>query len=192
MEALLEQLLASPLVYLLIAGSIAGSAVFPPLPSESMLITAMGLAAAGNLTVGWVAAAVILGGWAGDLLAYSVGRLLSRPAHRAAAGEGRAQAALTWLEAREHTWGPGLIILSRFIPGGTTAVGLSAGLLTYPFRTFIGYAAVGAAVWTGYGALVAYVGNALFPQALWLSLTVAVATALAIGGVAHRASSRRG
>lgn len=149
----------------------------------------MGLAAAGELTL--VVAATLLGGWVGDLLTYTVGRLLSGPARRRAEHAGRGQTALRWLEEREHTWGPGLITVSRFIPGGTMAVGISAGLLGYPFRRFIAFAALGAALWTGYGAGVAYIGSALFPNNLWASLTVAVIIALGVGAVAHRVTARR-
>ena len=57
----------SPWTYAVIAGSIAGSAVLPPLPSESMLATATSLAAAGepNLPLVCVAttAGALLGTW---------------------------------------------------------------------------------------------------------------------------------
>lgn len=191
MESVVEGLIGNPLVYLLIAGCICGSAVFPPLPSDSMLVTAMGLAAAGELALWSVAAAVLLGGWVGDVLAYSVGRALSRPVRQATPREGRAQAALRWIEAHEDSWGPGLITVSRFIPGGTTAVGISAGVLVYPLRAFLAFAALGACLWTIYGAAVAYVGNALFPGNLWASLTLAVLIALAVGAVAHQVSGSR-
>lgn len=68
MESLLELLIAHPLVYLLIDGSVAGSGMFPPLPSDSMLVAALGLAAAGDLVLWWVATENPLGGWTGDLL----------------------------------------------------------------------------------------------------------------------------
>lgn len=191
MESVVEGLIGNPLVYLLIAGCICGSAVFPPLPSDSLLVTAMGLAAAGELALWSVAGAVLIGGWVGDVLAYGVGRVLSRPVRQATTRGGRAQAALQWIEAREDSWGPGLITVSRFIPGGTTAVGISAGVLTYPLRSFLVFAALGACLWTIYGAGVAYVGNALFPGNLWASLTLAVLIALAVGAIAHRVSGPR-
>jgi membrane-associated protein len=188
-EGLVEALADNPWVYLVVAASIGGSAVFPPLPSDSLLVTAMGLAAAGELTLVWVVVATLFGGLAGDLLAYAVGRILRRPARRSAE-QGRGQAALHWLEQREHTWGPGLITVSRFVPGGTMAVGISAGVLTYPLREFIAFAALGAVLWTSYGAGIAYAGNALFPNTLWASLAIAVIVALGVGAVAHRVTTR--
>lgn len=191
MEDALEGLIGSPWVYAFVFGCLAGSAVFPPLPSDSLMVTALGLALAGELAMGWVVLAVLFGGWAGDLLAYTLGRALSGPARRGATTRGRARTALAWLEAREESWGPGLITVSRFVPGGTMAVGVSAGLLAYPLRSFVSWSGLGAVLWTVYGALVAQVGESLFPGNLWASLAVGIVIALAVGAVVHLASRRR-
>ena len=97
----------SPWVFAVIAASIAGSAVFPPLPNEGMLATAMSLAAAGRLTLPWVCASAMTGAVLGDLAAYLLRWALSRPGHTRAAGSVRMRNPLSWLHAREHTWGPG-------------------------------------------------------------------------------------
>lgn len=191
MEGLLETLVDSPWVYLLVGLAITGSAVFPPLPSEGMLLTALGLAAAGELSLGWVCVATWTGAWCGDALAYGVGRLLSGAARREAGSSSRARAALGWLEEREQRWGPGLILGGRFVPGGTTAVGISAGLLGFPLKTFLAFAAIGAALWTGYGAAIAFLGDRLFPDNLWASLVLAVILVLIVSAAVHRVARRR-
>ncbi len=55
----------------------------------------------------------------------------------------------------------------RFVPGGTTAVGVSAGLLAYPLRRFVLFAGLGALVWTAYGVALAFLGRAAFPGNTW-------------------------
>jgi membrane-associated protein len=87
------------------------------------------------------------------------------------------------LHAREHAWGPGLIVTGRFIPGGTTAVGISAGLLRYPLRRYLLFSAVGVALWTGYGIIVGIVGRAVFPDNAFASAAAAVGLALAVGAI---------
>lgn len=61
--------------YLVMALVILGSAVFPPLPSEGMLVTATRLALASRLEPAMVALATGSGALGGDLLAYAVGRI---------------------------------------------------------------------------------------------------------------------
>jgi membrane-associated protein len=190
LETALESFAGGPWVYLLVAGSIVGSAVFPPLPSDSMLVTAMGLAASGKLTLAWVGLATTLGGWLGDLLAYGLGRLLSRPVHRSIDHSERTRAALTWVKAHGD-WGTGLIVVSRFIPGGTTAVGISAGIIAYPLRRFAAFSAIGASLWTGYGAAVGYAGAAIFPDSLGATLLIAMLIAMAVGVAATAIATRR-
>lgn len=171
----------SPWVFAVIIASIAGSAVFPPLPSEGMLATAMSLAAAGRLPLVWVCVSTTAGAVLGDLAAYTLGRVLSGPGHARAAGSARLRTALAWLHAREDTWGPGLIITGRFIPGGTSAVGISAGLLRFPLLRYLLFATVGAALWTGYGIVIGIAGNAVFPDDPLAGAAAAIGLALAIG-----------
>jgi membrane-associated protein len=179
--------------YVVLALCIAGSAVFPPLPSESILVTAMGLAAADQLGLAGVCAAAFAGAVAGDLLAYAVGHALSKRLPEDA-GPRRLRAALGWARARERAWGPALIVGGRFIPGGTTAVGLTSGALGYPLRSFTLLAGLGESIWTAYGVALAYIGPAVLPGGGWAPVAIAVALALAAGAVPHAvrvASARR-
>lgn len=185
----MELVTGSSWTYGVIAGSIAGSAVFPPLPSEGMLATATGLAVAGQLDLALVCLATSTGAVLGDLAAYTVGRVLSGRAQ--ATQSARGQAALRWLHAQERSWGPGLIVMGRFVPGGTTAVGVSAGLLAFPLRRFVLLAALGAVLWTGYGVALAFIGRAAFPGNTWAGVLLAVGLALGAGVVLQAVRSRR-
>jgi membrane-associated protein len=177
--------------YVLIAALIAGSAVFPPLPSEGALVTAMSLAAAGELDLAAVCATAASGAVLGDVTAYSVGRWLSGRVRAETARSTRGQAALRWLEAHERVWGAGLIVTGRFIPGGTTAVGISAGLLVYPLRRFVLFAALGAVLWTGYGVALGFFGAAVFPASTWAGVLLAIGIALGAGAVLAAVRTRR-
>lgn len=177
--------------YPVLTATIAGSAVLPPVPSESALVTAMSLATAGKLSLILVCLASALGSALGDSLAYGLGRVVRHRARQRAERTKRGQAALRWVQEHGEGWGPGLIVAGRFIPGGTTAVGVSAGIIEYPFRRFIGFAAIGAALWTVYGVALAYLGRTAFPGNIWASTTLAVALVFALSGVLHLWHVRR-
>jgi membrane-associated protein len=187
----LELVTGSPWAYAVITGSIAGSAVFPPLPSESMLVAAAGLAVAGQLDLLGVAVATTVGALVGDLLAYALGRSISSVARGRAARSARGRAALEWLDEHEASWGPGLVVLGRFVPGGTTAVGVAAGILPYPLRRFLLFAALGAVLWTGYGLGLALLGRAVFPSTTWAGVLLAVGIALGVGAALQTVRRRR-
>lgn len=64
----------SPWTYLLLAAVCAGDAVFPVLPSETVVIAAAVLAAQGHLDIVLVVIAAAVGALVGDNTAYGVGR----------------------------------------------------------------------------------------------------------------------
>jgi membrane protein DedA with SNARE-associated domain len=172
----------SVLGYALVVASIAGSAVFPPLPSESMLAAVMGLAATGRLQLGLVCASTTLGAVLGDLAAYGVGRFIDGRARKRTWGTTtRAAAALGWLQDHGRSWGPGLIVIGRFIPGGTTAVGLTSGLLRYPIRRYLACSGIGASLWTGYGLAVGFLGRAVFGHNSFAAVALAIGIAIGLG-----------
>lgn len=175
----------------LIALVIIGSAVFPPLPSETMLVTATGLALAGELNLALVLLATTIGALLADLTAYTLGRGLSRRARHHVPRSTRAQQALRWLDDHQATWGPSLIIAGRFIPGGTTAIGIAAGILAYPLPRFVPAATVGAVLWTTYGLALASFGRVVLPGNIWASVFLALVLTLAIAGVIRAVSTTR-
>jgi membrane-associated protein len=64
--------------------------------------------------------------------------------------------------------GPLLIACGRFVPGARFAVGVSMGLIEYPYRRFLLFSAIGGAFWALYTCLLAYwIGSSLedFPLA---------------------------
>lgn len=109
-------------------------AVLPVVPSETAVITAGVVAAAGDLSLPLVIPAAAIGAFAGDNLAYMIGRRYgSRATGRFFRGDKarrRLDAARRQLDQR----GGELIAVGRFIPGGRTAVTLTAGLTGFRGR----------------------------------------------------------
>lgn len=158
-------------------------AILPIVPSETAVITAGVVAAAGHLSLSIVIAAAFGGAFSGDNAAYLIGRRFgSRVVQRFFGGEkarGRIERAKQQLRER----GGQLIVVGRFIPGGRTAVTLSAGLLRFPWRRFASFDAVAAAAWALYASLLGYLGGHAFEHAPWRGLLLAVALGFALGGI---------
>jgi len=94
----------------------------------------------------------------------------------------RGQKQIQWAERQLAERGGELIVIGRFIPGGRTAVTLSAGTLAYPWRRFALFDAAAAFVWALYATLLGYLGGRAFEHAPWKGLLLALAIAFAVAG----------
>jgi len=142
-----------------------GDAVLPVLPSETTVLAGGVLCSQGTLDLAPLLAAAALGAVAGDLTAAAVGgRLPERPHER-----GRLSRLLRRLlgsvERRLHT---GLdrhpyavLLVARFVPGGRTAVTLSAGRSALPLPGLIAPIAAAGLVWASTVSLVGRGGGSL-------------------------------
>jgi membrane protein DedA with SNARE-associated domain len=70
--------------------------------------------------------------------------------------------------------------VGRFIPGGRTAVTLSAGTLRYPWRRFVVFDAIAAVGWAAYASLLGYFGGSAFEDAPWKGLLLALGIAFTV------------
>jgi membrane protein DedA with SNARE-associated domain len=81
-------------------------------------------------------------------------------------------------------YGMRLLIVARFIPGGRTAVTITAGVTNYDRRRFVIAVAVAAVLWTGYAFGIGLVGGRTFENntfaAFGLAFAVAAAASLLI------------
>jgi membrane-associated protein len=157
-------------------------ALVPVVPSESSVITAGVVASSGDLSVPMVVLAAAGGAWAGDNTAYLLGhRYGARIEARFFSGE-RGRKQVEWAERQLAERGGELILIGRFIPGGRTAVTLSAGTLRYPWRRFTLFDAAAALVWALYATLLGYFGGRAFEHAPWKGLLLALGIAFAVAG----------
>jgi membrane protein DedA with SNARE-associated domain len=157
-------------------------AVVPVVPSETVVITAGVVAAGGELSLLLIIVAAACGAFAGDNTAYLLGhRYGSRARERFFRGD-KAQKRIGWAEQQLGERGGELIVVARFIPGGRTAVTLTAGLLRFPWRRFALFDVVAALGWASYAVLLGYFGGRAFENAAWKGLLLALAIALAVVG----------
>jgi membrane-associated protein len=158
-------------------------AIVPIVPSETVVITAGVIAAAGHLSLALVVVAAACGAFLGDNTAYLCGRRFgTRLVDRFFTGA-KARHRLDWAKHQLAERGAQLIIVGRFIPGGRTAVTVSAGLVGYPWKRFVALDAVSAVIWALYAALLGYFGGQAFEEAPWKGLLLALALGLGIGGL---------
>jgi membrane-associated protein len=167
---------ASPWTYAVVLTVAALDALLPIVPSETTAIAAGVLAGAGDLSIALVIAAAATGAFAGDNASYVGGRTLGE---RLVRGR-RARAARAWAERALDTRGGYLIVVGRFVPGGRTAVTLTAGMTRMPSARFVPFAAVAALVWASYAGLLGYAGGRAFEEQPVKALLVAFALAAAI------------
>jgi len=173
----------SSITYLVVMAAVLFDAVFPLIPSETMIITASVLASRGHLAIELIVAASALGAVAGDSTSYGLGRGLGPRASgwlfRGERGEQRLEWAKSTLE--ERAW---VVTIGRFIPGGRTATTFACGMLRMPWRRFLLFDSIGAAIWSTYAAMLGYIGGSAFEENLWKPMLVALVTgALIAGGI---------
>jgi membrane-associated protein len=168
-------------------------ALLPVVPSETAVITAAVVAATGQLSLALVLAAAACGAFAGDNTAYAIGRRFGLSAKaRYFRGE-KGGKAIRWAERQLAERGGELILIARFIPGGRTAVTLSAGVARYPWRRFAVFDAIAGIFWASYASLLGFFGGKAFEHMPWAGLLLALGIAFAVTGAveAGRAYARQ-
>lgn len=166
--------------------------VFPPIPSESIVIAAATTwqqKGVPNVFAIWLAAA--FGAWCGDQIAYSIGMTI--PVRKVPGMRGpRGLAALDWAERALGHRGTSFIIAARFIPVGRVAVNLTAGALRFPRRRFMGIDAVGAAMWATYSIGLGVFAGSLLHDNLLASIGIGVVGGVILGYLVDLILSKAG
>lgn len=157
-------------------------AIIPVVPSETAVITAGVVASAGDLSLAAIIPAAAAGAFVGDNTAYWVGRRFgARVAERFLRSE-KSRRRIEWAERQLTERGGELIVIARFLPGGRTAVTLSAGFLAFPWRRFVVFDAAAGVSWALYASLLGYFGGQAFEHAAWKGLLLALAIAFGVAG----------
>jgi membrane-associated protein len=168
--------------YPLIVAVCAGDAMFPALPSETIVIAAAVLAANGHLNIALILIAAALGALLGDNGAYAVGHSgLRRLADRFLRSE-KSQRRREWAHSQLQHHGVWIIVVARFIPGGRTATTYVAGTVGMPWkRRFLPADALAVALWALYASGLGYLGGAAFQNNLWLPMLIGAGASFLVG-----------
>lgn len=81
-----------------------------------------------------------------------------------------------------------MVVVGRFVPGGTMAVGVSAGLFAYSVSRFLVFSMLGALLWTAYDVALGLLGRAAYSDSSGTGAAMAVAVALGAGVAVHAVS----
>jgi membrane-associated protein len=157
-------------------------ALIPIVPSETSVITAGVVASQGDLSLPLVVVFAAAGAIAGDNTAYFVGWRFGRRINDRFFTSEKSKKRIAWAQRQVEERGGELIVIARFIPGGRTAVTLSAGTLGYPWRKFFVFDAIAGFIWGLYAASLGYFGGSAFEDAPWKGLLLAFGIAFAVTG----------
>jgi membrane-associated protein len=157
-------------------------AMLPIVPSETSVITAGVVASAGELDITLVIGGAAVGAFLGDNVVYLAGRRFGERARQRFFGGEKAKARIDWAGRQLQQRAGQLITGGRFIPGGRTAVALSAGLTHFSWRRYVVLDAFAALAWALYASLLGYLGGRAFEDQPWKGLVLAIGIAFAVAG----------
>ena len=172
---------ASGWVYPAMFGFATVDGFFPPLPSESVVITlSVSAWAKGVPWLPGIALAAMLGAWLGDQIAYAIGRSVGTdrtPFLRTA----RARRVVSWARQAMNHRGGAFILAARYIPVGRVAVNMTAGAVGYPRRRFMVYSAVAAFTWALYSIVIGVAAAAWLGHKPLLAMAVGIVVGVVLG-----------
>lgn len=147
-------LAASPWVFAALFAFVALDGIFPPVPSESVVIALASLSMSTGSPVLWpVIVVAAAGAFVGDQIAYQIGRAV--PVRRLRLFRGRrGSALLAWAERALQERGAAFVVAARYVPVGRVAVNVTAGAVGFPRRRFLLLTALAATTWAGYSTLI--------------------------------------
>src|SRR4051812_41418459 len=149
--------------YLAVAGVIGVESFGVPAPGQTIMVAAAIYAGAGRLNVFAVGAIAFIAAVLGDNVGYWIGarggrRLVHRFGRYILITPERLDRAEKFVARR----GSRIVVVARFIDGLRQFNGVIAGITAMPWRTFLIYNTIGAALWVGWWTSIAYaLGNHL-------------------------------
>jgi membrane protein DedA with SNARE-associated domain len=186
-----------PYLLLIVAALCLIDAVFPVVPSESVLIAvatvsvsgvaseaATGTQDAATAAVGpplWALVLVAaLAAWVGDHLVFHLGRRVG-PERWRWMRRARVAGGIAWARAALARRGGLYIVTGRFIPGGRVVVNFVAGSTGYPRGRFAVTAGLAAIVWASYSVGIGVFFGTVFDGQPLLAMLVGIVVACLAG-----------
>jgi membrane protein DedA with SNARE-associated domain len=144
--------------YLAVAAMIGVESFGVPAPGQTIMVAAAIYAGAGRLNIVAVGAIAFVAAVLGDNIGYWIGVRGGRKAvHRWGKYVFLTPERLTRAEGFFARRGSRIVVIARFIDGLRQFNGVIAGITAMPWRTFLIYNTIGAALWVGWWTSVAFV-----------------------------------
>lgn len=162
---------------------------FPPVPSELVLLSAAAVTwSQSPQAIILVVAIAVVGAWAGDNIAYAIGRATGPHPFRWMR-RGRSAAVGDSIHRQLHRRPESIILTARFVPVARVLVSMSAGAVRLGRGRFVVLSLASSAAWVTISALLAVmVGQFVTPHPL-SATAIAVSIAVVAGLVIDRAVS---
>lgn len=181
-----ETLAASPWIFALVFALAILDGLFPPVPSETVIVATAALSATtGRPDWALLAFAAAAGAFTGDNLTYAIGRAIGTTRFRWLRGR-RAQHAVATATRGFERGGASVIFVARYIPVGRVAVNLTAGAVGYSRRRFVLFSLGAAVTWALYCVAIGYVAGHLFRDSPLIGMAIGIVLAIVLGLVVDR------
>jgi len=155
--------------------------IFPPIPSESVVIALASLSMLGQGPPLWAIVPVAAAGaFIGDFIAFSIGTRVPLRRFRWFRSP-RGARTLAWAELTLQQRGGAFIVAARYIPIGRVAVNMTAGALDFPRKRFVGFAAIAAVSWSIYSTLLGIGAGAVLKDHPLLAVVAGLVLGLTLG-----------
>ena len=155
--------------------------VFPPIPSESLLVAlAVAAMATGRPNIFVVLLIGAAGAWAGNQVAFGLGRALGT-SRLAVLRTPRGRRAVAWAERSLARRGAAYILAAQFIPVGRVAVNVTAGAVGYARRRYLTLTAIAATMWAGYTMAIGVAAEQWLGGSPLAAMAVGVVVGIAAG-----------
>ncbi|GEK80338.1 DedA family protein [Agrococcus baldri] len=187
LEALMLTALDSPWMLAIVLAACIADAIFPPVPSETVLVAAAAFAAStGELgAVAAIALVAAAGAWIGDNAVFRLGRAVGTDRWRWM----RASRTTTAIDAARRGLkrrGTLVILTGRLIPMGRVAVNLAAGATGFPARRFALTSAGAVTLWAAYSVGIGVWFGQWLGHSPLLAAALGVVVAIVLGLVIDR------
>ncbi|GHG45786.1 membrane protein [Flavimobilis marinus] len=195
-ETWILALAASPWIYVALLCLATIDGFFPPVPSESVVITlAVAASTTGSPHMAGVFVVAAVGAWTGDQIAYAIGRAVGTDRVPFLRGP-RGQRAVAWARQALSARGASFILAARYVPIGRVAVNFSAGALGYRRHSFMAISGVAGLTWAAYSVAIGLAAASWLGHrpllAMAIGIVIGIASGFVLDQVLGRLALRRG
>jgi membrane protein DedA with SNARE-associated domain len=181
----------SPWVFVLVFLFCALDGFFPPVPGETIVVVVAAIAwSTGAPFLPFLILATVAGAWAGDLMAFWVGRRLGGEPFRWMRRE-RIRRVRARIDGQLATRPVSVLLTGRFLPVARVLVNMAAGAARMPLSRYLPISLAAATAWTVWTIAVAGFAGMLIPANPLFTAALAVVLAVASGYCVDRIISAR-